>query len=49
MLHDKLHSGSIATDFMKPINVPLYFFSDGTGEVLFHAVLIVPSLLVLRC
>ena len=45
MLHDKLHSGGIATDFMKPINVPLYFFSDGSGEVLFHAVLIVPSLL----
>jgi ABC-2 type transport system permease protein len=45
VLHDKLHSGTIATDFMKPINVPLYFFSDGSGEVLFHAVLIVPSLL----
>ncbi|MBV8579014.1 MAG: ABC-2 family transporter protein [Candidatus Eremiobacteraeota bacterium] len=44
-LHDKLHDGSIATDFMKPISVPLYFFSDGTGEVLFHAALIVPSLL----
>jgi viologen exporter family transport system permease protein len=44
LLHDKLHSGSIATDFMKPINVPLYFFADGTGEVLFHAALIVPSL-----
>jgi len=46
LLHDKLHDGSIATDFMKPINVPLYFFSDGTGEVLFHATLIVPSLLL---
>lgn len=44
LIHDKLHDGSIATDFMKPINVPLYFFSDGTGEVLFHALLIVPSL-----
>jgi ABC-2 type transport system permease protein len=44
-LHDNLHSGVIATDFMKPIIVPLYFFSDGTGEVLFHAVLIIPSLL----
>ncbi len=44
-LHDKLHDGSIATDFMKPIIVPLYFFADGTGEVLFHAALIVPSLL----
>ena len=43
-LHDKLHDGSIAMDFMKPIVVPLYFFADGTGEVLFHALLIVPSL-----
>ena len=36
ILHDKLHDGSIATDFMKPISVPLYLFSDGTGEVLLH-------------
>ncbi len=43
-LHDKLHDGSIATDFMKPISVPLYLFADGSGEVLFHAALIVPSL-----
>ena len=43
-LYDKLHDGSIATDFMKPIVVPLYFFADGTGEVLFHAALILPSL-----
>ena len=43
LLHDKLHDGSIVVDFMKPISVPLYFFSDGTGEVLFHAALIVPS------
>ncbi len=46
MLHDKLHDGSIATDFMKPISVPLYFFSDGTGEVLFRSLLIVPALLL---
>lgn len=46
ILHDKLHDGSIATDFMKPINVPLYFFSDGTGEVIFHAFLILPALLL---
>jgi len=45
-LHDKLHDGSIATDFMKPISVPLYLFADGSGEVLFHAALIVPSLLL---
>lgn len=43
-LHERLHDGSIATDFMKPISVPLYYFADGTGEVLFHALLIVPSL-----
>ncbi len=46
LLHDKLHDGSIATDFMKPIIVPLYFFADGSGEVLFHATLIVPSLIL---
>jgi len=46
ILHDKLHDGSIAGDFMKPISVPLYLFSDGTGEVLFHAFLIVPALLL---
>jgi len=45
-LNDKLRDGSIATDFMKPINVPLYFFADGTGEVLFHAALLVPSVLI---
>ncbi|GAC1441371.1 MAG: ABC-2 family transporter protein [Vulcanimicrobiaceae bacterium] len=43
-LHERLHDGSIITDFMKPIVVPLYYFADGTGEVLFHALLIVPSL-----
>ncbi len=43
-LHERLHDGSIATDFMKPISVPLYYFADGTGEVIFHALLIVPSL-----
>jgi len=45
-LHDKLHEGSIATDFLKPIVVPLYFFADGTGEVLFHGLLMIPSLLL---
>jgi ABC-2 type transport system permease protein len=46
LLHDHLHDGQIATDFMKPISVPLYFFADGTGEVLFHAALIAPALLL---
>lgn len=44
LLHDKLHDGSIVVDMMKPISVPFYLFADGTGEVLFHASLIVPSL-----
>lgn len=46
LLHDKLHDGSIVVDMMKPISVPLYLFADGTGEVLFHAALIVPSLII---
>jgi ABC-2 type transport system permease protein len=45
-LKDKLHDGSIATDFLKPIIVPFYFFADGTGEVLFHAVLLIPATLI---
>ncbi|HEV8021246.1 MAG TPA: ABC-2 family transporter protein [Candidatus Lustribacter sp.] len=44
LLHDKLHDGSIVVDMMKPISVPFYLFADGTGEVMFHASLIVPSL-----
>jgi ABC-2 type transport system permease protein len=43
-LYDKLHDGSIVSDFMRPILVPLYFFADGTGEVIFHAVLVLPAL-----
>jgi len=43
-LYERLHDGSIASDFMKPIFVPLYFFADGTGEVLFHVALMVPAL-----
>ncbi len=45
MIRTKLREGSIATDFMKPIFVPLYFFADGIGQTAFHALLIVPSLL----
>ncbi|MBD5635377.1 MAG: ABC-2 family transporter protein, partial [Candidatus Eremiobacteraeota bacterium] len=45
-LYTKLHDGSIVSDFMRPISVPLYFFADGTGEVLFHAALVVPSLVL---
>jgi ABC-type uncharacterized transport system permease subunit len=43
-LYDRLHDGTIAMDFLKPISVPLFYFADGTGEVFFHALLIVPSL-----
>jgi ABC-2 type transport system permease protein len=45
LIRDKLREGSIATDLMKPISLPLYFFSDGFGKVVFHALLVVPSLL----
>ena len=46
VLYDRLHDGSIATDFLKPISVPLFVFAEGSGEVLFHAILIVPALVL---
>jgi ABC-2 type transport system permease protein len=46
LIRDRVREGSIATDLMKPINLPLYFFSDGFGQTLLHGVLIVPSLLL---
>lgn len=45
MIREKVREGTIATDLMKPISLPLYFFSDGAGQTLLHAVLVVPSLL----
>jgi ABC-2 type transport system permease protein len=45
LIREKVREGTIATDLMKPISLPLYFFSDGVGQTLLHAVLIVPSLL----
>lgn len=45
LIREKLREGTIATDLMKPINVPLYFFSDGAGQTLLHAILVIPSLL----
>ncbi len=45
LIREKLREGTIATDLMKPISVPLYFFADGLGQTALHAVLIVPSLL----
>jgi ABC-2 type transport system permease protein len=45
LIREKIREGTIATDLMKPISVPFYFFSDGVGQTLLHAVLVVPSLL----
>jgi ABC-2 type transport system permease protein len=45
LIREKVREGTIATDLMKPISVPLYFFSDGIGQTLLHAILVVPSLL----
>ena len=46
LIRDRVREGSIATDLMKPISLPLYFFSDGFGQMLLHALLIVPALLL---
>lgn len=46
MIREKVREGTIATDLMKPISLPLYFFSDGFGQTLLHAMLIVPSILL---
>ena len=46
LIREKIREGTIATDLMKPISVPLYFFSDGVGQTLLHALLVVPSLLI---
>jgi ABC-2 type transport system permease protein len=46
MIRDKLREGGIATDLMKPISLPFYFFSDGVGMTLLHAAMIVPALLL---
>ncbi|MGB8519309.1 MAG: ABC-2 family transporter protein [Candidatus Tumulicola sp.] len=45
LIREKIREGTIATDLMKPISLPLYFFSDGVGQTVLHAVLVVPSLL----
>ena len=44
MIREKIREGTIATDLMKPISLPLYFFSDGFGQTVFHALLVVPAL-----
>jgi ABC-2 type transport system permease protein len=45
LIREKLREGTIATDLMKPISVPLYFFSDGLGQTALHALLVIPALL----
>lgn len=45
-IREKIREGTIATDLMKPINLPLYFFSDGFGMTLLHALTIAPSLVL---
>lgn len=45
LIREKIREGTIATDLMKPISLPLYFFSDGVGQTALHALLVVPSLL----
>jgi ABC-2 type transport system permease protein len=45
LIREKLREGGIATDLIKPISVPMYFFADGFGNTILHAVLVVPSLL----
>jgi len=44
-IREKIREGTIATDLMKPISLPLYFFSDGVGQTGLHAILVVPSIL----
>lgn len=44
LIRDKLRDGTIATDFLKPISLPAYFFSDGLGQTLFHGLLVLPAL-----
>ena len=46
LIRDRVREGSIATDLMKPINLPLFFFSDGIGLTVLHAILVIPTLLL---
>jgi ABC-2 type transport system permease protein len=45
LIREKIREGTIATDLMKPISVPIYFFSDGFGQTMLHALLVIPSVL----
>jgi ABC-2 type transport system permease protein len=44
LIREKIREGTIATDLMKPISVPMYFFSDGVGQTVLHALLVIPSI-----
>jgi ABC-2 type transport system permease protein len=44
LIREKVREGTIATDLMKPISVPFYFFADGIGQTMLHAILVIPSL-----
>ncbi len=46
LIQTRVREGTIATDLMKPINLVLYFFSDGIGQTLLHGMLIVPALVL---
>lgn len=46
LIREKLREGTIATDLMKPIVVPFYFFSDGLGRTLLYVILVLPTLLI---
>ena len=45
LIREKIREGTIATDLMKPISVPFYFFSDGFGQTMLHGLLVIPSIL----
>jgi len=45
-IRDKLREGTIATDLLKPISLPFYFFADGFGMTMLHGLLTIPALLV---
>ena len=46
LIQTRVREGTIATDLMKPINLVLFFFSDGLGQTVLHALLIVPALVL---
>ena len=45
LIREKIREGTIATDLMKPISMPFYFFSDGFGQTVLHALLVIPSVI----